>query len=238
MKINLKEFLLIIGLIATVIIASYPAYKFYVIFHNYEYSTKNQDWANVGSFFGGVYSAIFSFISVILLAVTLILTKKYNNQQLQILLTSQRKDIFCSLFDKLTQKMNAINYVEMGIQNEEDYFSYCEFHLFRDLASIKKQNDELIHAGTIIELSRNLLGSDWFENTKPYYDVVLITAEILSILDSSPEDDKRFFLAYMEANSSTKRLYWLFCFMFNYDVRYSDILIRNTRALRIPKGYV
>ncbi len=238
MKINLKKYLLVIFPIILTGISLYPAYKFFMIFHENGFSNKNQDWANAGSFFGGVYSAIFSFASIIILSITLILTKKYNNQQLQILLTAQRRETFCSLFDKLTQKMNEINYYDMGLENEESYFYYCERQLFNDLESIKNNRQDKYDAGDVIDLSTNLVQGEWFITNRPYYDVVLITAEILSILDKSPEDDKRFFLAYMEANASTRRLYWLFCFMYNFDNKYSDILIRNTRTLRIPKGYV
>ncbi|EAM7703318.1 hypothetical protein LEW33_002745, partial [Salmonella enterica] len=212
------------------------AYKFYDTFHEYGFSTKNQDWANAGSFFGGIYSAIFTFISLIVLSATLILTKKYNNQQLEILLTSQRRTIFCSLFDKLTQKMDSIEYYKMGLNNEEHFFSMCETELFNDLHSIKEDGEW--DAGDVIDLSVNLLQGDWFNINKPYYDVILITEEILNILDDAPEDDKRFFLAYMEANASTQRLYWLFCYMYAFRDNCSDILVRNTRTLRIPKGYV
>lgn len=220
------------------IVSLYPAYKFFSIFHLNGFSNKNQDWANAGSFFGGIYSAIFSFASVVILSITLILTKKYNNLQLEILLTSQRKEIFCSLFDKLTQKMDAVNYSEMGLENEESYFNYCEYNLFKDWGTLKKHRGDEMDAGTLIDLSINLVRSDWFENNRPYYDVILITEEILIILDNSPEDDKRFFLAYMEANASTRRLYWLFCYLYEVDQRYAEILVRNMRALRIPKGYL
>ncbi|EBK7291728.1 hypothetical protein DSO25_17755, partial [Salmonella enterica] len=103
MNSKIKKYLFYFILIILTLFAAYPAYKFYDTFHEYGFSTKNQDWANAGSFFGGIYSAIFTFISLIVLSATLILTKKYNNQQLEILLTSQRRTIFCSLFDKLTQ---------------------------------------------------------------------------------------------------------------------------------------
>ena len=214
----------------------YPAYKFYETFHAFGFSTKNQDWANAGSFFGGIYSAIFTFLSLIVLSATLILTKKYNNQQLKILLTSQQRTIFCSLFDKLTQKMNSIEYNEMGLSDEGDFFAMCEKELFKDLNTINENG--IWDAGDVIDLSVNLLQGDWFNTIKPYYDVVLITEEILGILDKAPEDDKRFFLAYMEANASTRRLYWLFCYMYAFREDCADILVRNTRTLRIPKGYV
>lgn len=233
---NKKHLLYFIPLIFLAVVTFYPAYKFYETFHAYGFSTKNQDWANAGSFFGGIYSAIFTFISLIVLSATLILTKKYNNQQLEILLTSQRKNEFCSLFDKLTKKMDAINYMDMGLRNEQQYFFINEQRLFRDIDSIRK--DDNVSYGTILDLSVNLLGGEWYENTKPYYDVFLITTEILNMLDKAPEDDKRFMLAYMEANSSTNRLYWLFCFMRGNDEKCEEILTRNPRALRVPKGYI
>lgn len=229
----------IYAILALLLIAAVcsPAYKFYDTFNTYGFSENNQDWANAGSFFGGVYSAIFSFASLFILSLTLILTKKYNNQQLEILLTSQKRTVFCSLFDKLTQKMDSINYFDMGLEHEEHYFIICEEELFKDLNSLKSNNKDW-DAGDVLDLSINLLTGDWFNTNKPYYDVILITEELLNILDEAPEDDKRFFLAYMEANASTRRLYWLFCFMYGYSEKDSDILIRNTRALRIPKGYV
>lgn len=216
----------------------FPAYKFYQTFHTYNYSTNNQDWANAGSFFGGMYSAIFSFASIFILSVTLILTKIYNNKQLEILNTSHRISIFTSLFDKLMIKMDSINYYDMGLTSENAYFSQCEEELFNDWNSIRKKDDEQIDPGSLLELSQNVMNSEWFKNNKPYYDVTLIVREILIMFDLATEAEKSFFLAYMEANSSTQRLYWLFCHLMNTSTLYVTLINRNLRLLRIPKGYL
>jgi|GEM_PF-4639492 len=238
MKLKLKiNYLYTILIIALVGIAAIPAYKYYETFHDYGLSPKNQDWANAGSFFGGIYSSIFSFASTIILSITLIITKKYNNQQLDLLLTSQKKADFCSLFDKLTIKMNSIDYFSMGFENENAYFERCENELFNDLLSITGKGKK-IHVGNVFDLSTNLMTSDWHSNIKPYYDVILITAEILNMLDEAPEKIKDFYFAYMDSNSSTQRLYWLFCYMYSIDDKYKGILLKNPRALRIPKGYI
>ncbi|MGC1034468.1 hypothetical protein [Pantoea agglomerans] len=216
----------------------YPAYKFYQTFHSYEFSTNNQDWANAGSFFGGMYSAIFSFASILILSVTLVLTKKYNNKQLEILNTSHRISIFTSLFDKLMNKMDSINYYEMGIYSENDYFRECENELLADWASIRKNNNHEIDAGSLLELSRNIFNRDWYEKNNPYYDVILITRELLIMFNLATEAEKSFFLAYMEANSSTRRLWWLFCYLMNKSELYVTLINKNMRLLRVPQGYL
>lgn len=218
--------------------AIYPAYKFYQTFHSYDFSTNNQDWANAGSFFGGMYSAIFSFASTLILSVTLVLTKKYNNEQLKILNTSHRIKIFTSLFDKLMLKMDSINYYDMGINSENEYFRFCEQQLFSDWLCIRKDESQQIDAGSLIELSTNLFGGEWYNQTKPYYDVTLIARELLIMFDSATEAEKNFFLAYMEANSSTQRLWWFFCYLMNQAEFYRTLFSGNLRLLRIPHGYL
>lgn len=216
----------------------YPAYKFYQIFHSYDFSTNNQDWANAGSFFGGMYSAIFSFASILILSVTLVLTKKYNNEQLEILNTSHRVSIFTSLFDKLMLKMDSINYYDMGINSENEYFRQCEEQIFADWLSIRRNESQQIDAGSLLELSTNLFGGEWYDQNKPYYDVTLITRELLIMFHLATEAEKNFFLAYMEANSSTQRLWWLFCYLRNQGESYVTLLSSNPRLLRIPHGYL
>lgn len=216
----------------------YPAYKFYQTFHSYEFSTNNQDWANAGSFFGGMYSAIFSFASIVILSITLVLTKKYNNKQLEILNTSHRISLFTSLFDKLMKKMDLTNYSELGFHSEDHYFKDCEGELISDWASIRKNKEHEIDAGSLLELSGNIFNRDWFEKNHPYYDVTLITRELLIMFNLATEEEKNFFLAYIEANSSTRRLWWLFCYLMNQSELYVTLLTKNMRLLRVPHGYL
>lgn len=91
-------------------------YFYFSIFH-YGFSRSNADWANFGSFFGGVYGTIFSFFSFVALLYSLNVTQKNNKKQIEF---NERQNIFIKdehatnefniLMDLLVNRMKEINF--------------------------------------------------------------------------------------------------------------------------------
>ncbi|MFV9064941.1 hypothetical protein ABQ366_04495 [Serratia fonticola] len=209
---------------------SMPAYKYWSQFHQYGISNKNQDWASFGSFIGGMYGPILSFISVLILCITLWLTKKYNNEQLSMMYNAQTKADFCSLFDKLSEKMDKHKYGNTII-NEYQYITRCEQTLIRYLPANYSSSDVFLNVNKVFNAT-------WFCDLKPYYDMTLIALEILKIFDSADSQSQSFFLSYMESKSETDRLFWLICFLQHEFPDVRETIARNPRILRLPKSYL
>ncbi|WP_024550775.1 hypothetical protein [Siccibacter turicensis] len=84
-----------------------PSYLYWDTFHQYGLSSKNQDWSNFGSFFGGFYSAAFGLISIFVLCLTLYLTLDYNRKQLNQLKGDSIKNLLVHHINSLNEKMNS-----------------------------------------------------------------------------------------------------------------------------------
>ncbi|WP_336281412.1 hypothetical protein [Cronobacter dublinensis] len=100
-----KIFATIIVLLTLAFIIT-PSYLYWDTFHQYGISSKNQDWSNFGSFFGGFYSAAFGLISIFILCSTLYLTIDYNKKQLTQLKSDSIKNLLVHHINSLNEKMN------------------------------------------------------------------------------------------------------------------------------------
>lgn len=70
----------------------------------------NEEWANLGSFFGGVLGPIFTLISVLLLMATLYETKNANAQQLHLLKEQHFDEMFFIIMNNITASLNGSKY--------------------------------------------------------------------------------------------------------------------------------
>ncbi len=86
----------------------------YTIHFSYSFSGRNEDWSFFGSYIGGVYSSIFGFISIVILAFTLIETQKNNKTQLESIKKEQLINELVLLVNSLKQRMNENYYLNLG----------------------------------------------------------------------------------------------------------------------------
>ncbi|ENZ9094258.1 MAG TPA: hypothetical protein DEU90_05860 [Enterobacter asburiae] len=101
-----KKIIAAIILLLTLAFIVTPSYLYWDTFHEYGISSKNQDWSNFGSFFGGFYSAAFGLISIFILSSTLYLTLDYNKKQLTQLKSDSIKNLLVHHINSLNEKMN------------------------------------------------------------------------------------------------------------------------------------
>lgn len=102
----LKKILAAFITLLTIAFIVTPSYLYWDTFHEYGISSKNQDWSNFGSFFGGFYSAAFGLISIFVLCSTLYLTIDYNKKQLAQLKGDSIKNLLVHHINSLNEKMN------------------------------------------------------------------------------------------------------------------------------------
>ncbi|EOC1330935.1 hypothetical protein ACM92K_000738 [Cronobacter turicensis] len=114
-----KIFAAIIVLLTLTFIVT-PSYLYWDTFHQYGISSKNQDWSNFGSFFGGFYSAAFGLISIFILCSTLYLTLDYNKKQLTQLKSDSIKNLLVHHINSLNEKMNNRQNIFYSPANQRD----------------------------------------------------------------------------------------------------------------------
>lgn len=114
-----KIFVAIIFLLTLAFIIT-PSYLYWDTFHEYGISSKNQDWSNFGSFFGGFYSAAFGLISIFILCATLYLTLDYNKKQLTQLKSDSIKNLLVHHINSLNEKMNNRQNIFYSPANQRD----------------------------------------------------------------------------------------------------------------------
>lgn len=102
----LKKLIAAFIVLLTIAFIVTPSYLYWDTFHEYGISSKNQDWSNFGSFFGGFYSAAFGLISIFVLCLTLYLTIDYNKKQLAQLKGDSIKNLLVHHINSLNEKMN------------------------------------------------------------------------------------------------------------------------------------
>ena len=88
-------------------------------------SGKNADWGAFGSFIGGVYGAVFSGASFIILALTLYANQRNYNSQLNLIRSEQNLNKFTILLNELHNNLKNVDYGPNGlISNDIDSYIY------------------------------------------------------------------------------------------------------------------
>lgn len=107
-------FILIAGLVIT------PAFLY---FDNVGsgFSEGKENWSAFGSYIGGVYSAIFSFLSILVLSSTLYFTLKNNKEQIKLIKQEGTIKEFSLLMDNFLHHLSSDKKFPFKIRNEENF---------------------------------------------------------------------------------------------------------------------
>lgn len=129
---NFKKGLIIIAIFAFIFLLTTPALLFYSIFGQSSLSTQVQDWSNFGAYVGGMYSALFGFLSTAIICLTLYFTIRYNKEQIEHIKKQHSSSLInlyaSTLNDKLDKKMYKYMHSESGQEinsTEEIFLSYA-----------------------------------------------------------------------------------------------------------------
>ena len=128
-----------------------PCIMYWKTFHIYGISTNNQDWSNLGSFIGGIYSATFGLISTFILCATLYYTLNYNKKQLSQLQNDSIKSLLVHHINSLNEKLNnrknkyysAVNFAFFAV-NENDYLEALKKSFVTRISVEKLNNNEWV----------------------------------------------------------------------------------------------
>lgn len=179
-------------------------------FHDLQLSSQTVDWANFGAFFGGSYSAIFSFASTIILCVTLYLTQRNNKNQLAILNHEQTKNEIDFLIKTIENRCDRKIVFWMGKNwSEKDLIEFMS----KELSDrINTNHNGLCSMTELINYSLEISNSQ----RKLYSDEMPLLIELVSIIDR--QKDKQLSDLYKILSFERldpERSYWMLAFAYN-----------------------
>lgn len=105
MQIPKKYF--IIFIVVVVILTVAPLITYGLNFP-YPLSTKNSDWGDFGSFIGGLSGSLFSFLSLVIVLISLYLTQENGRKQLELQRSEQNTTEFNLLLDVFLDGANTV----------------------------------------------------------------------------------------------------------------------------------
>lgn len=111
-------------------------------------SHKNEDWGDFGSFIGGMYGSLFSFLSLIAVLYSLQLSQKNNHEQIKLIRSEQSTNEFILLLNTLNSFMTGKAYpTPFGGENDEENFTEHVFNISAsNMSSDKSINKTNYHS--------------------------------------------------------------------------------------------
>lgn len=104
-------------------------------------SQKNEDWGDFGSFIGGMYGSLFSFLSLIAVLYSLKLSQRNNLEQIKLIKSEQSTNEFILLLNTLNSFMKDKSYPNPFGGNDEATFIE---HVF-NISANNMSSDETIN---------------------------------------------------------------------------------------------
>ncbi len=163
---------------------------------------KNEDWAHLGSFFGGVLGPAFTFMSVLLLVETLEETRKSNKKQLALVHKQHFDNLF---FNSLTAIKMSLKSPKYGCEIKDSH--PCDFF---------SEADDWVVKNFKISGDRDLYEDAW-ETAKNYIrkhprvfdSEVSLLVPILIKIKELPDDEKCQYLTLIKGLIENNQRFWL-----------------------------
>ncbi|MGP3184203.1 hypothetical protein [Serratia marcescens] len=187
-----------------------PIILFSYKFHDLQLSSKTVDWANFGAFFGGSYSALFSFASTVILCITLYLTQRNNNNQLAILNHEQTKNEIDFLVNTIEKRCEKKTVFWMGKHwTEKDIIEFMSKELSD---KINTNHSGLCSMTELINYSIEIAKPHW----KLYSDEIPMLDELVSIIYRQKNKQLRDLYKILSFERlDPERSYWMLAFAYN-----------------------
>lgn len=221
MKIDKMLITLIIIIISSI---SIPALLFYGVFRQLPLSKEVQDWSNFGSYIGGVYSALFGFLSTVIVCLTLFFTIRYNKEQIEHI-KKQHSSSLVNLYantlnEKLDKKIYEYNHIESGkkVKNSESTFlSYAvrryniNHAIEAENHSNKYPNDKRIYYPNVLRIGMSTLS----DLNVSYNSEIGNLKTILDLINSNDNPlTRRELLNQFQAVTHRNRMFWLMLYAY------------------------
>ncbi|HHA1345840.1 TPA: hypothetical protein ACOELO_001570 [Enterobacter hormaechei subsp. xiangfangensis] len=234
----LKKIFAAISILITLAFIVTPSYLYWNTFHEYGISSKNQDWSNFGSFFGGIYSAAFGLLSIFILCLTLYLTLDYNKKQLNQLKGDSVKNLLVHHINSLNEKMD---------HRENRYFSPVNGHFI--ILPENRYIDALQKRFEInIEVDQRNIANWRFNPIKTTHEVLIDTKlsypeelavilNILGIINRITDEELRSEAINLFSSLTYRnRTYWLVSYAYFNNDEAKECLIKYPKLWTLADG--
>lgn len=221
----------ILGLLLVCLILL-PIILFSHQFHGLKLSSQTVDWANFGAFFGGSYSALFSFASTIILCVTLYLTQRNNKNQLALLNHEQTKNEIDFLVKTIENKCDRKIIFWMGKNwSEKDLIDFMSNQLSE---KINTEHNGLCSMTEMINYSIKIADP----HVKLYSDEMPLIIELVSIIARQKDKQLRDLYKILSFERlDPERSYWMLAYAYNKSLFIKACCEKDPLLLYPPTSY-
>lgn len=164
-------------------------------------SGKNADWGAFGSFIGGVYGAVFSGASFIILALTLYVNQRNHNSQLNLIHSEQNLNKFTILLNELHNNLKNVDYGSNGIESD-DIDSYIQTAKQQFIIDGSQSEDE------VREIFKGYM-SLW---TLELEDEISLLLEIFAFILNARDKQQEIYIALLYSKVNKKQRFLLSVF--------------------------
>lgn len=164
---------------------------------------KNEDWAYLGSFFGGVLGPAFTLMSVVLLVLTLKETQQANYAQLEL----AKKQYFDNyFFNSMTALTHSLENQKYGLKHDtgevyENFFSE---------ATAWVVNNFMTHSNTDLNGDAWEIAKSYIRQHRGIFDSeAALLIPLLSKIKDMPQDQQSHYLTLIEGLIDNDMRFWL-----------------------------
>lgn len=198
-------------------------------------SKSNGDWGDFGSYLSGLYSSIFSFLSLLAVLYSLRETQKFNSKQTELLKSEQYTNEFILLLNTLTKLLSEKDYPSY-IHSEDKGYEFFKLKVYKASANNVREKKMvtlnnywffgLSEVG--VYLSRRHKGL--YEKEAPIY------AAIIYRIHQSDTIQANAYKAMLLANTDIDTRYMLTALLVSTNVRDLFNLATNMDIFEIPSA--
>lgn len=188
-------------------------------------SGQNANWAAFGSFIGGIYSSIFSFASVLILSITLYLTRENNKEQIRLIKQESTIKDFNLLVEQLLNHFSSPKKYTLRIRDEENFLHKFDADIRSNLNIYQTSSFEDIVEQHIRTHTNGL-----------YNEEANIMINLASIFEMIPDDLRSVYKTVFNSKISNDRRFLLKTYMKTFKFDISNTFIDKSDFCETPQN--
>lgn len=188
------------------------------VFYKHPFSHKTENWSDFGSYIGGIFSPVLSFISILYVLHTLEVNNKNHNSQMGMLQREQSTNEFKFLLEELENKINDKEYYSTDVNKirESEKFENISIKIASEFTTERKFYNTLDSKDLIDlkkrckELTIELIEHDYIISYDLESELLLVLLERIQTSDNSM---KKIFKAIFSSRFNNDQKYFMECYL-------------------------
>ncbi|HEJ6919504.1 hypothetical protein I5M85_17400 [Serratia marcescens] len=188
-------------------------------------SGQNANWAAFGSFIGGIYSSIFSFASVLILSITLYLTRENNKEQIRLIKQESTIKDFNLLVEQLLNHFSSPKKYTPRIRDEENFLHRLDIDI--------RSNLNIYQASSFEDVVEQHIRTHTYDL---YNEEANIMINLASIFEMIPDDLRSVYKTVFNSKISNDRRFLLKTYMKTFKFNISNTFIDKSDFCEPPQN--